>query len=228
VLTLTSFGMAQRSRPHGHDPSPVVALWKSPGQDAREIPLDRGAHGILLSATTGPAVRRSFDGRPPGHDGIEFSGVSARQIRASSTGTQPPRALAGPPPRSMLTADELTILTSWAEAMAEALEFAPRSIEALAADAQPGAGWRHELRVCEPSPPLRHAINGMAQTARTAVAAGGDPPLNNALLAAEDGQPGQPVLDELARTVLRSALQQRQTRQSGESQCRRRETGHAA
>ena len=128
----------------------------------------------------------------------------------------------------MLAADELTILTSWAEAMAEALAFAPASIEALAADAQPGAGWRDELRICEPSPPLRHAINGMAQTARTAVAAGGDPPLNNALLAAEDSQPDQSALDGLARAVLRSALQQRQTRQSGESGCRRTETGHAA
>lgn len=117
----------------------------------------------------------------------------------------------------MLTADELTILTSWAEAMAEALAFAPASIEALAADAQPGAGWRDELRVCEPSPPLRHAINGMAQAARTAVAAGGDLPLDTAPLAAEDSQPDQSALDRLARAVLRSALQQRQTQQSGES-----------
>jgi hypothetical protein len=220
--------MAQRSRLPGHDPSPVVALWKGPGQQAREIPLDRGAHGILLSAAARPAVRRSFDGRRAGHDGSEFSGVSVRQIRASSTGTQPPHAPAGPPPRPSLTADELTILTSWAEALAEALAFAPRSIEALAADAQPGAGWRDELRVCEPSPPLRHAINGMAQTARTAVAASGDPPLNSALRATDDSQPDQSALDALARAVLRSALQQRRTRQSGESGCRRTEAGHAA
>jgi hypothetical protein len=225
VLTLTSFGMAQRSRPSGLDPSPVVALWKGPGQDVREIPLDRGAHGILLSATAGPAVRRSFDGRRPGHDGSEFSGVRTQQIRASSTGTQPPHSPAGPSPRPMLTADELTILTSWAEAMAEALAFAPASIEALAADAQPGARWRDELRLCEPSPQLRHAIDRIAQTARTAVAAGGDPPLDAALLAPEDSEPDQSALDGLARAVLRSALQQRQTRQSGESGCRRTETG---
>jgi hypothetical protein len=209
VLTLTSFGMAQRSRPPGHHPSRVVALWKGPGQNVREIPLERGAHGILLSATVGPAVRRSFDGRRPGHDGSEFHGVSAHQIRASSTGTRPPRPPVGPP-RSMLTADELTILTSWAEAMAEALAFAPASVEALAAEAQPGARWRNELRICEPSPPLRYAVNRMAQTARTA-AAGGDPPLEAALLATEDSQPDQPALDRLARAVLRSALQQRQT-----------------
>jgi len=128
----------------------------------------------------------------------------------------------------MLTADELTILTSWAEAMAEALAFAPTSIEALAADARPGARWRDELRLCEPSPLLRHAINHITQTARTAVTAGGDPPLDAALLASEDSEPDQSALDALARAVLRSALQQRQARQSGESGCRRTETGHAA
>jgi len=209
VLTLTSFGMAQRSRPPGQAPSPVVALWKGPGQHVREIPLDRGAHGILLSATVGPAVRRSFDGRRPGHDGVEFSSVSVQQIRASSTGKQPLHATAGPSPRPILTADELTILTSWAEAMAEALAFAPVSVEALAADAQPGARWREDLRLREPSPPLRHAINRITQTARTA-AAGGDLPLQAALIATGNSQPDQSALDGLARAVLRSALQQRQ------------------
>jgi hypothetical protein len=226
VLTLTSFGMAQRSRPPGHDPSPVVALWKGPGQHAREIPLGPGAHGILLSATAGPAVSRSFDGRRPGHDGSEFSGVSAHQIRASSTGTQPPHAPAGPPPRPGLTADELTILTSWAEAIAEALALAPTSVKALAADTQPGARWRNELRVCEPSPPLRHAINRIAQAARTAVAAGGSP-LDTALLAAEDSQPDHSALDRLARAVLRSALQQRQTPPTRQNERRRTRLRHA-
>ena len=64
VLTLTSFGMAQRSRPPGHNPSPVVALWKGPGQQAREIPLDPGAHGILLSAAAGPRSPAQLR-RPP-------------------------------------------------------------------------------------------------------------------------------------------------------------------
>ena len=79
--------MAQRSRLPGLNPSPVVALWKGPGQQTREIPLDPGAQGILLSASAGHAVRRSFDGRRPGRDGSEFFDVSVHQIRASSTGT---------------------------------------------------------------------------------------------------------------------------------------------
>jgi len=128
----------------------------------------------------------------------------------------------------MLTADELTILTSWAEAIAEALSFAPASIGVLGADVQPGARWRDELRIREPSPSLRDAINGMIQTARTALAAGGDISLDTALLATEGSQPDQSPLDRLARAVLRSALQQRQTRQSGRHRCRRTETRPAA
>jgi hypothetical protein len=210
VLTLTSFGMTQRSRPPGRNPSRVVALWKGHGQLAREIPLGPGAHAILLSATVGAAIRRSFDGRRPGHDGSEFSSVSVRQIRAASHGMRPPPAPAGPPKRLSLTADELTILTSWAEAFAEALAFAPTSIEALTADAQPGACWRGELGVCEPSLPLRHALNCLAQTVRTAVAAGGNAPLDTALRAVDASQPEESALEVMACAVLRSALRQRQ------------------
>jgi hypothetical protein len=213
VLTLTSFGMTQRCRPPGRNPSRVVALWKGHGQLAREIPLDHDAHAILLSATVGRATRRSFDGRRPRHDGSEFSGVSVHQIRASSKRTQPPRASLGPPQRLRLTADELTILTSWAEAFAEALAFAPSNIDPLAADALSSASWRKELRVCEPSPLLRHFVDGIAQIAQAAVAAGGTAPMDTALLAADESQPGESALDGTARAVLLSALRQRQARQ---------------
>ena len=49
VMTLTSFGMAQRSRPSGHESSPVIALWKDPAQGTREISLEPGAQGVLLT-----------------------------------------------------------------------------------------------------------------------------------------------------------------------------------
>jgi hypothetical protein len=217
VLTLTSFGMAQRSRPPGRSPSRVVALWKGPGQRAREIPLDPGAHGILLSASVGPAIRRSFDGRRPGHDGSQFSGVSVHQIRASGTGTQPSRAPAIPAPATpadqlRLPAEELTILTSWAEAMAEVLAFAPTTIEELAADAQSGASWRGELPIREPSSALRQALHCIAQTARSAVESGSNAALDSTLLEADDGQSGGSALVRLACAVLRSALRQRQSR----------------
>ena len=77
----------------------------------------------------------------------------------------------------MLAADELTVLMSWAEAAAEALALAPERIEAVTADAQAGAPWRAELRICEPSRPLSHAINDIFHAVRTAAATGGNPPL---------------------------------------------------
>jgi hypothetical protein len=40
VLTLTSIGMAQRSRPPGREPSRVIALWKDSTSGTREISLD--------------------------------------------------------------------------------------------------------------------------------------------------------------------------------------------
>ena len=216
VLTLTSFGMAQRSWPPGLNPSPVVALWKSQGQETREIPLEPGAQGILLSACARPAVRRSYDGRRPGHNGSELFDVSVHQIRASGPGTRAPHLPSGLPSRPILTGDDLTILTSWAEAMAEALAFAPGRIKALADDAQAGALWRTELRICEPSPPLHHALGALSQASRTAAVADSDSPLDTALLAVCDSQPGKPPLDRLACTVLNSAVQQRQTRQADE------------
>jgi hypothetical protein len=215
VLTLTSFGMAQRSRLPGQDPSPVVALWKGPGQGTREIPLEPGAQGILLSASADRAPRRSFDGRRPAENGSEFFDVSIYQVRASSTGSGPPDSLAGPPSRAVLEADELTILTSWAEAVAEALVFATQRIEAVPADAQAGAPWRAELGISEPSPQLSRAISGLVRAVKTAAATGGGP-LDALLNAIPHGQPDEPALDRLIRAVLRSALEQRQVRQANE------------
>ncbi len=209
VLTLTSFGMAQRSRPPGYDPSPVVALWHAPGQHACEIPLEPGAHGILVSAAVGPAIRRSFDGRRPGYDGREFTGVRTRQVRAANIGTRSldPSSvqLRGP----SLTAAELTILTSWAEATAEALAFAPASLKALEADWTPGARWRETLRIHQPSAQLNRAVEGLMRAARTAVARGGEQPLRTALLA-QDSRPATSALSALAQAVLRSTFQERQ------------------
>jgi hypothetical protein len=214
VLTLTPFGMAHRSWLPGQSPSPVVALWKSPAQQAREIPLQPGAQGILLSAVTSPATRRSFDGRRPDENGSEFSDVTIHQVRAASTGTRPPQSLAGSPSWPRLAADELTILTSWTQAAAEALAFAPERVESVTADAQAGAPWRAELRICEPSGPLSHAVNDVSRAARTAAAADGDPPLQPVPVAVRDSKPGQPANDRLACAVLRSALEQCQTRQA--------------
>src|SRR6476619_5603275 len=65
VMTLTAYGMVQRSRPHGHEASTLIALWKDTSTGVREIPLEAGAHAVLLTVCTDRATRRSADGRIP-------------------------------------------------------------------------------------------------------------------------------------------------------------------
>ena len=82
VCTLTSYGLVQRCRPQGMDPSPVVALWKAPGRGAREIPLEPGAQGVLLTACADRAIRRSADGRWPVDNATDYFDVAVYQVRA--------------------------------------------------------------------------------------------------------------------------------------------------
>src|SRR5262249_51147403 len=87
VLTLTSLGMAQRSRPLGREPSPVIALWKDPARGVREIFLEPGAPGELLAGCMDRTSRRSADGRWPVDNGTHAFDVAVQQLRASSAGS---------------------------------------------------------------------------------------------------------------------------------------------
>ena len=91
VLTLTSFGMAQRSRPSGHVSSPVIALWKDPARGSREISLEPGAQGVLLTVCGARATRRSADGRWPVDSGTHYFDVAVHQIRASDARSRSPK-----------------------------------------------------------------------------------------------------------------------------------------
>jgi len=86
----------------------------------------------------------------------------------------------------------------------------------VTADARPGAPWRAELRLPEPSPPLNDAIDSMLSTVRALTAAGARPSLDALLAAIRDSQPGEPGTDTMARLVLRAALEQRRTQQANE------------
>ena len=92
VLTLTSFGMVQRSRPGRRDASTVVALWKDPERGFREIPLESGAQAVLLTACTSRATRRTGDGRWPVDTGTHLFDVGVHQIRASDASSRSPSA----------------------------------------------------------------------------------------------------------------------------------------
>jgi hypothetical protein len=214
VLTLTSHGMAQRSRPAGMDASDVIALWKDPGRGIREIRLDPGAHGVLISASADRATRRSSDGRRPIENGSEFFDVSISQVRASSTGSGPLAHRGGAGDQAVLESEELTILTSWAEALAEALTFAPERIKAVPANAHTGAAWRTSLGLAQPSPQLEHAIESIDEVVRTTIGSGSNLGLEALLPAIHNSQNGDSAIDRLARRVLRSVLEQRQARQT--------------
>ena len=207
VLTLTSFGMAQRSRPGGRAASPVVALWKDPVRGAREIALESGAEGILLTVCAEQRMRWSADGRWPVENSPILYDVAVYQVRSGSAGArssepQPTRALAPPE----LGVPELTILTSWAEALAEALACAPDRVDAALSDARTGAPWRAMLGVEEPNRKLAEAIESIVREVRAAPAANGAPFLEAVLTAVHDDRPGERELDALARRVLRAML----------------------
>ena len=97
VMTLTSFGMAQRSRPSGLDSSPVIALWKDPSRGTREISLEPGAQGVVLTVCGARATRRTADGRWPVESGTHYFDVAVHQIRASDTRAESPNTPSGEP-----------------------------------------------------------------------------------------------------------------------------------
>jgi hypothetical protein len=208
VLTLTSYGMVRRSRPQDRDPSAVIGLWKDAGRGTREIPLEPGAHGVLVSVNTDRAIRRTTDGRMPAESGSEIFDMSIYQVRAASTGSGHPSARSPSPP-PLLDIEDLTVLTSWSEAAAEALCTAHGDVEAVLADARAHAPWRATLGLGELSAALTTAIESIASVARSVA---GAQPADELLLALRDHDEGEHGLERLVVLVLRTALEERLTR----------------
>ena len=208
VLTLTSLGMVERCRPHGRDASAVVALWKDPVRGSREIPLEAGAQGVLLTLCGDRATRSSADGRWPVDNVTHYFDVAVYQVRASTTGLLSPNSPLGTLGPRVLDVDELTILTGWGQAVAEAVGHAPECIETLLDNAQAGAPWRAGLGIVEPSPRLSEAIDFIIRTVRAVALPGEAPTLDALLISAREDRPGEQGLERLARRVLRSTLEQ--------------------
>jgi hypothetical protein len=94
VLTLTSYGMAARSRPPGKRHSRVVAHWNNRKDGLHEIELAPGAGAVLLSASVDTRTLWTADGRcHPDVPGLSLSDV--RQLRARTSGVRSPRIGAG-------------------------------------------------------------------------------------------------------------------------------------
>jgi hypothetical protein len=112
-----------------------------------------------------------------------------------------------------LEVDELTILTGWAQALAEALAYAPEVVDVLLANAEAGAPWRDTFQIAEPSPRLSQAIHFMRRAVRAVSFSKGVPTLELLHNSSGEAQPGQHGLEMLVLRVLQSMLEQLRTRQ---------------
>jgi hypothetical protein len=217
VATLTSYGMMRRCRPYGQDSSSVVGLWRDPVRGTREVSLEAGAQGVLMTICGARAPRRTADSRPPIDNAIHYFDVAVQQVHAAiaNPGSQPSQTAPALP--RALEVEELTILTGWAQAVAETLAYAPSRLADLLADARPGSPWRTALRIAEPSAQLSEAIDVIDQIVRTSAPPGGCPTLDALIAAASEDRPGEAKLAGLVRRVLRSTLEQRRSRQTIEA-----------
>jgi hypothetical protein len=212
VMTLTSYGMVQRSRPRGQEASPVIALWKDASRGMREIPLEHGAHAVLLTVCMDRATRRCADGRIPVDNGTACFDVAVHQVRASHAGTRSPRPPAVQPAPHVLDRDDLSVLTAWAEAVVEAASHAPERTAEVLVDARAEAPWRTAMGLPEPSARLGAAIGSMEQVIGALDVAHGEPTSDALLAAAAQDPPDEDPLDGLVRRVLLAMLEERRTR----------------
>ena len=113
----------------------------------------------------------------------------------------------------VLDVHDVTVLTGWAEAVAETLAHAPERIPALLAGARPGAAWRSALGIAEPSPQLDNAIASLSAVIEGAAPADGPPSFDAVLTASRETRVGEQSLDELVRSALRATLEQLRSRQ---------------
>jgi hypothetical protein len=103
-------------------------------------------------------------------------------------------------PDSSLEAVELTILTCWAEAVAEALTGSPDQLNVILEDARAGAPWRGRLGVPEPSTNLESALEELAR-----IVVSGTTTVET-VLATVDELPTGGNYGQVVRAVLRSKL----------------------
>jgi hypothetical protein len=154
------------------------------------------------------ATRRSADGRWPVDNGTACFDVAVHQIDAAAT---TPRSAPHPSrtvsPR-VLEGEDLTVLTGWAEAVAEALAHGPDRTDALLADAHPDAPWRATMGLAAPSARLGNAFDAL----RRFVAASGATTCDAMLVGAGRDVPDEEPLDWIVRRALLSMLEERHTR----------------
>jgi hypothetical protein len=214
--------MVQRSRPHRRDASPVVAMWKDPTRGIREIPLEPGAHAILLTVCMDRATRRSADARWPVDNGTACFDVAVHQITAAAEATGASHPPSRTPRPRVLESDEVTVLTGWAEAVAEALAHAPERTADVLAEARSGAPWRTAMGLAQPADRVSDAIESLRRFVAASATADGPLTYNALVAAAGRNEPDERPIDGMVRRVLLSMLEERQTRRGAQ-----RTSGHS-
>jgi hypothetical protein len=158
----------------------------------------------MVHIQIGRTTRRSADGRRPVANTANVSAERVRPIRAldrsDHTGVAVPDDPVHHEPAVSLQAVELTVLTCWAEAVAEALAASPDQLNTILDNARAGAPWRRQLGVAEPSVELASALEELAHPVGSAI------PTVEAVLAAMDERPRGGDYGQLVRAVLRSKL----------------------
>lgn len=156
VCTLTSYGMVQRCRPPGCEPSRVVALWKDPSGDLTEIELEDGADAVLIATCVTTSDSFTADGRRHAGTTSTLELAAFRSLRAQRGGpcddAPPTGARDGADERWLppLGESEVTKATSWAEALAEAVVAGPATVERVLSRAT-ARDWRARLGLPPPS-----------------------------------------------------------------------------
>ena len=153
---------------------------------------------MILTLCGDRTTRRSADGRWPVRTGTHYYEVAVHQITASEAGSRlpsMPSATSGP---LVLEVEEFTVLTGWAEGVAEALAHAAERAGGLLADAQAGASWRTAFGISGPSPRLSEAIESIREAPiAAATPIGGAPSFDALLNSVRQDRADQPALSEL-------------------------------
>ncbi len=155
----------------------------------REIPLEPGAYGVLLTVSMDRATRYSADLRQPVDNSTACYPVAEYQVRASTSGTATPPSPSSAPTTPVLALHELSMLTAWAEGVSEAAAYAPERIDLLLAAAAPGRYMAGRARPTGAVAPARrcHRVAGPNRSSGPRARR-----CSVVLRPAHDSQPGRP------------------------------------
>jgi hypothetical protein len=142
----------------------------------------------------------------------EYFDVAVYQVRVGAARSQFSNLQPTPLAPRALESDELTVLTGWAQALAEALAYEPECVEALLADAKGNSQWRAMVGMPELSPRLSQAFYFVSQTVHAVASLNGNLTLDALHISCLEDRPAEDALARLVRRVLRSTLDQVRTR----------------